>query len=81
MGLAYSVTTVFSSLSAQETITDEYPDGSRTVTKRNNPIITSVIAVSSAALLVMFIDGGDGMVTNILGHRCIECSQKLVDKH
>ena len=78
MGLSYSVMSVLSSLSADEKVVEKFPDGRTVTTNRKNPVVATVIGGSSAILLIMLVDGGDGMLTKILGKRCIDCSQKIL---
>ena len=67
---------MFSSFSADERVVEEFPDGRKVTTSRKNPFVVSVIGGSSAILLIMLVDGGEGMVTKILTKQCIECSRK-----
>lgn len=65
MGLMWSLSENIK-LNSTEEITETRPDGSKVVTKRDNPWVKGVIIVSSVVLMAALIDQGNGMFTKTL---------------
>lgn len=71
MGIEYSFFQVINNyMSDNEIITE--PDG--TIIKRKNPYIQCLTIASVSLIMAMYMDGGKGMITKILGRKCIECN-------
>ncbi|CAH6419256.1 Hypothetical protein HVR_LOCUS455 [uncultured virus] len=65
MGITYSLTEMMSSSLSGETVEEKRPDGTVLITKRRNPWVAGAVVLSSAVLLALVVDGGNGALTKI----------------
>jgi hypothetical protein len=72
MGIEYSFFQVINNYMSDDEIITE-PDGR--IIKRKNPYIQGLAIASVSLIMAMYMDGGKGMITKILGRKCIECNQ------
>jgi hypothetical protein len=77
MGLEYSVFKILDTASKGNKIVTESADGSQRITYRRDPVMTSIAAIAAAGILIVYIDGGNGLISKSLGRVCVRCGEKL----
>lgn len=77
MGIEWSVFNLISESMVADTITEISPDGTKTITKKKNPIVTGIAVGSASLILLAYMDGGKGMVSKSFGRVCTECAKKV----
>jgi hypothetical protein len=72
MGVITSCLDILSTIATPEVIEQHNTDGSKTVTKRRNPWITGTLIVSVTTILLVYMDGGNGLLSNMIRRKSIE---------
>ena len=75
MGVMYSTFEILSNIAGEETVTETSNKGGTIVTKRRNPLIAGLTVTAVTCIVVVYIDGGKGMISKSLGRVCVKCSQ------
>lgn len=76
MGIEYSFFSVLNHYTKSVETTETKPDGTIIISKPNAYV--SMLTVASATLImVMFMDGGKGMISKICGKTCLQCNKNI----
>lgn len=76
MGLTYSVFEILGDAAKGDKIVSTAPDGRQQVTYRRNPVMSGIAVVAAAGILIVYIDGGQGLISTSLGRVCVKCHGK-----
>ena len=69
MGVVTSCLDILSGLKDFETIEETDSNGRKTITKRKNPWVSGALIVSATTILLVYMDGGKGLLSNIFGSK------------
>lgn len=76
MGLTYSVFEILGDAAKGDRIVSTTPEGRKQVTHKRNPVITGIVVAAAAGILIVYLDGGNGLISTSLGRVCVRCRGK-----
>jgi hypothetical protein len=76
MGIEYSFFSVLNHYTKSVETTKTKPDGTIIISKPNSYV--SMLTVASATLImIMYMDGGKGMISKLGGKTCLQCNNNM----
>lgn len=76
MGIEYSFFSVLNNYTKSVETTETKPDGTIIISKPNAYV--NMLTVASATLImVMFMDGGKGMISKMCSKTCLQCDKNI----